>query len=111
MWGRVSDLSCTDLKKLYNYILNLGKHKELAILLFGFPEEITNSENESFYLGYYNDQTNEYFKNFKQMNTLKTIKKPVVIYHLIIFAKEFNLFRKNLLLVVLQRKKMILRLG
>ena len=66
MWGRVSDLSRTDLKKLYNYILNLDKHEELALLLFGFPEEITNSENESFYLGYYNDQTNEYFKNYKE---------------------------------------------
>lgn len=66
MYGRVCDLSRTNLKKIYNHIVNLGKTEELALLLFGFPEEITNSENEKFYLGYYNDEAYEYFKNYKK---------------------------------------------
>ncbi len=54
MFGRVKDLDKNDLQRIYNYIWQFGNNGEIVNILFGFPEIITNSEGNEFYLGYYN---------------------------------------------------------
>ena len=54
MYGRVKDLSDDDIKDIYNYSYGINENGKIVNFVFGFPEIITNSNNKSFYLGYYN---------------------------------------------------------
>ena len=56
MFGRVKELGKNDLRRLYDYVWQFGDNGEIVNVLFGFPEIITNSAGDEFYLGYYNQE-------------------------------------------------------
>ena len=53
MFGRVKDLGDADIKRIYQYAYGIGDDGNIINFLFGFPETITNSNGEEFYLGHF----------------------------------------------------------
>ena len=53
MFGQVKDLGTADLRDIYDYTYGVGRKGEIINFLFGFPEVITNSQNEEYFLGHY----------------------------------------------------------
>ena len=53
MFGRVKDLGDADIKRIYQYAYGIGDDGNIINFLFGFPEIITNSNDEEFYLGHF----------------------------------------------------------
>ena len=53
MFGQVKDLGTADLEEIYKYTYGVGRRGEIVNFLFGFPEVITNSQKEEYFLGHY----------------------------------------------------------